>query len=226
MAKKRVDTWTIHHNPPFEIMDITVVNDPDRPQFVDQLYWWVKVKTPEYRLTVRVDFFQMWDVIHERHRKVSTYMRKLSDSLPLAQGEDRAELLYGHMKAEGFDFALFLTSYIQHRIDLDAAFKSQTEMEKRTEPDEGYAVMFGNNRELIDPVFGRIPEAIADQSFLTGVYEDVVENAKICYPDLFRTHPSYTVEFERLMMKSVDQLQHDLARLQRSAERSKKALGL
>jgi len=226
MAKKQEDTWTIHHNPPFEVVDITAINDPDNHWLIEKQSWWVKVKTSKYEVTVRIDLFQIWDLIHERNRKVNTYLRKLNESLPFIEGQDRSELLYGHLVDEGFDFAPFIEQYVKYRIDLDKVHESHLKMEERHDPEKGYAVMFGDNRKLVDPVFGRIPEVLADPCFLAGVYSGVVENAKICYPDVFSSHPSYMLEFERLMTKSANELQGRLARLQRSAARSKQVLKL
>ncbi|MCF8257858.1 MAG: hypothetical protein K9J06_09900 [Flavobacteriales bacterium] len=226
MAKKREDTWTIHHNPPFEVMDITAVNDPDSPWLIERQSWWVKVKTPEYEVTVRAGLFQVWDLISERHRKVNTYLRKLNKSLPFIEGQDRGELLYGHLVDEGFDFAPFIAEYVKYRIDLNKRHERYMEIEERHDPEKGYAVMFRDNREFVDPVLGHIPAADAKDCFLSGVLAGAVENAKICYPDIFNSHPMYMLEFERLIVDSASGLQHHLASLQRSAARSKQVLKL
>jgi hypothetical protein len=226
MAKKQEDTWTIHHNPPFEVVDITAVHDPDSPWLIERQSWWVKVKTPQYEVTVRAGFFQVWDLISERHRKVNTYLRKLNKSIPFIEEQDRGELLYRHLMDEGFDFAPFIAEYVKYRIDLDKRHERYMEIEERHDPEKGCAGMFAERSDLVDPVLGHIPQADADDFFLKRILGGVVENAKVCYPDIFNSHPMYMLEFERLMVESVSGLQYQLASLQRSAALSKQVLKL
>lgn len=223
--KKEEEHWMkVPKNPTFEVVGAVLVNDPCPPMLVDHLYWWVTVQTRLYKVQVRITFSQLWDLIYERHRKVYRYMTKLNKELVIEKASDRYPTLYERMVNEGFDFAPYLEDHVRQRIDLDEAFMLQQCIEEKIDPVKGNHIDILDIKTLIDPVTGTLPSESVSRAFCAGLFSRTIELANLCYPDLFKSHPLYTFEFEHRMLEMISQFQKELEKLNKSATLTREKL--